>query len=88
MRHNFDIILPGNGWLFSKLNKTCCSLVNFCCNKGGGRSAKLVRPFEESLEQTIIGPTKILKIEDFDHKFQNFCSDQGRSGRTASADPV
>ena len=31
MGHNFDIILPGNGWFSSKLNKTCCSLVNFCC---------------------------------------------------------
>ena len=28
---NFDIILPGNGWFSSKLNKTYCSLVNFCC---------------------------------------------------------
>ena len=31
MGHNFDVILPGNGWLSSKLNKTYCSLVNFCC---------------------------------------------------------
>ena len=31
MGHNFDIILPGNGWLFSNLNKTHCSLVNFYC---------------------------------------------------------
>ena len=31
MGHNFDIILPGNGWFSSKLNKTYCSLVNFCC---------------------------------------------------------
>ena len=30
MGHNFDVILPGNGWLSSKLNKTYCSLVNFC----------------------------------------------------------
>ena len=29
--HNFDIILPGNGWFPSKLNKTYCSLVNFNC---------------------------------------------------------
>ena len=29
--HNCDIILPGNGWFSSKLNKTCCSLVNFYC---------------------------------------------------------
>ena len=28
MGHNFDIILSGNE---SKLNKTYCSLVNFCC---------------------------------------------------------
>ena len=27
MGHNFDIILPGNGWFSSKLNKTYCSLV-------------------------------------------------------------
>ena len=31
MGHNFDIILPGNGWFSSELNKTCCSLVSFCC---------------------------------------------------------
>ena len=31
MGHNFDIILPGNGWFSSKLNKTYCSSVNFCC---------------------------------------------------------
>ena len=29
MGHNFDIILPGNGWFSAKLNKTYCSLVNF-----------------------------------------------------------
>ena len=28
MGHSFDIILPGNGWFSSKLNKTYCSLVN------------------------------------------------------------
>ena len=31
MGHNFDIILPGNGWFSSKLNKTYYSLVNFYC---------------------------------------------------------
>ena len=31
MGHNFDIILPGNGWFSSKLNKTYCILVNFYC---------------------------------------------------------
>ena len=31
MGHNFYIILPGNGWFSSKLNKTYCSLVNFYC---------------------------------------------------------
>ena len=31
MGHNFDIILPGNGWFSSKLNKNYCSLVNFYC---------------------------------------------------------
>ena len=31
MEHNFDIILPGNGWFLSKLNKTCYSLVNSYC---------------------------------------------------------
>ena len=31
MGHNFDIILPGNGWFSSKLSKTYCSLVNFYC---------------------------------------------------------
>ena len=29
--HNFDIILPGNGWFSSKLNKNYCSLANFYC---------------------------------------------------------
>ena len=31
MGHNFDIILPGNGWFSSELNKTYCNLVNFYC---------------------------------------------------------
>ena len=31
MGHNFDIILPGNGWFSSKLNKAYCSFVNFYC---------------------------------------------------------
>ena len=31
MGHNFDMILPGNGWFSSKLNKTYCSLVKFYC---------------------------------------------------------
>ena len=31
MGHNFDVILPGNGWFSSKLNKNYCTLVNFCC---------------------------------------------------------
>ena len=30
--------------------------------RGGGRSARLVRPFEKNLDHTIIGPTKILQI--------------------------
>ena len=55
---------------------------------GGGRSARLVRSFQKSLDQTIIGPTKILKISDFDCKWQNFWSNQGRSGPTASAVPT
>ena len=31
-------------------------------SRGGGRSARLVRPFEKNLDHTIIGPTKILQI--------------------------
>ena len=31
MGHNLEIILPGNGWFSSKLNKTNCSLVIFYC---------------------------------------------------------
>ena len=31
-------------------------------NRGGGRSPRLVRPLEKNLDQTIIGPTKMLKI--------------------------
>ena len=27
MGHNFDILLPGNGWFSSKLNKTYCIVV-------------------------------------------------------------
>ena len=33
MGHNFDIILPEDGWFSSKLNKTYCNLVNFYCKK-------------------------------------------------------
>ena len=54
---------------------------------GGGRSARLVRPSEESSNLTIIGPAKTLKTQGFDHKWQDFWSDQGRSGRTGSAGP-
>ena len=54
---------------------------------GGGRSPKLVRPSDESINLTIIGPTKTLKIQGFDHKWQDFWFDQGRSGRTGSAGP-
>ena len=31
MGHNFDIILPGNGWFPFKLTETYCSLANFYC---------------------------------------------------------
>ena len=34
MGNNFHIILPGNGWFSSKLNKTYCILVNFYCKWG------------------------------------------------------
>ena len=30
-------------------------------NGGGGRSTRLVRPFEKKLNQTFIGPTRTLK---------------------------
>ena len=55
--------------------------------RGGGRSVRLVRPSEESLNLTVIGPTKTLKIQGFVYKLQDFWSDQGRSGRTGSAGP-
>ena len=55
---------------------------------GGGRSARLVRSFEKNLNLTIIGPTKTLKIQGYDHELQDFWSDQGRSGRTGSAGPT
>ena len=32
MGHNFDIILPGNGWFSSKLIRTYCSLVQTIAN--------------------------------------------------------
>ena len=35
--------------------------------RGGGRSTRLVRPFEKKLNLTIIGPTIILKIQGVDH---------------------
>ena len=47
----------------------------------------MVRPSDESINLTITGPTKTLKIQGFDHKWQDFWSDQGRSGRTSSAGP-
>ena len=34
-------------------------------DRGGRRNARLVRPFEKNLNLTIIGPTRILKIQDF-----------------------
>ena len=58
-----------------------------CSFRGGGRSPRLVRPSEESINLTIIGQTKTLKIQGFDHKWQDFWSDHGRSGRTGSAGP-
>ena len=36
--------------------------------RGGGRSTRLVRPFKKNLNLTIIGPTRTLKIQGFDHK--------------------
>ena len=56
-------------------------------NRGGGRSTRLVRPFKKNLNLTIIGPTRTLKIQGFDHKYKDFWSDQGRTGRTGSAGP-
>ena len=47
----------------------------------------MVRPSDESINLTISGPTKTLKIQGFDHKWQDFWSDQGRNGRTVSAGP-
>ena len=52
---------------------------------GGGRSARLVRPFEKNLNLTIIGPTKTLKIQGYDHELQDFWSDQGRTGSAGPA---
>ena len=48
----------------------------------------MVRPSDESINLTIIGPTKTLKIQSFDYKWQDYWSDQGRSGRTGSAGPA
>ena len=56
-------------------------------SRGGGRSARLVRPSEESITLTIIGLTTTLKTQRFDHKWQDFWSDQGWSGQTGSAGP-
>ena len=47
----------------------------------------MVQPFEKNLDHTIIDLTNILNIQDFDHKWQNFWSDQGRSVWTTSAGP-
>ena len=56
-------------------------------DRGGERSARLVQPFEKSLDRAIGGPTNILNIQGFVLKWQNFWSDQFRSGRTSSAGP-
>ena len=36
--------------------------------RSGGRRSRLVRPFEKNLNLTIIGPTRTLKLQGFDHK--------------------
>ena len=40
--------------------------------RGGGRSARLVQPFEKNLNLTIIGPTRTQKIQGFDNKRTRF----------------
>ena len=74
---------PKSTWDSIEGNK----LIEGTIHKVGGRSARLVRPFEKNLNLTIIGLTKTLKIQGYDHELQDFWSDQGRCGRTCSAGP-
>ena len=59
--------------LFECLRHNLLSLqqVQLAC-RGGGRSTRLVRPFKKNLNLTIIGPTRTLKIQGFDHKYKDF----------------
>ena len=51
----------------------CSSRMNSYLNdRGGEKSARLVRPFEKNLNLTIIGPTRSLKIQGFDISYKNF----------------
>ena len=52
MGHNFDIILPGNGWFSSKLNKTYCILVNLA-------SCSIVNSLRMGLFLFIDGPALV-----------------------------
>ena len=69
-----------NGWTGYLISKSLTRM-------GGAGSLRLVQPLEKNLDQTIIVPSKSLKIEAFDRKWQNFWSDQGLSGQTAPAGP-
>ena len=72
--------------MFSKIKRF--TFTEWFHHKGGGRSSRLVRPFEKNLNLTIIGPTRTVKLQGFDHKYQDFWSDQGWSGRTGSSGPA
>ena len=48
-------------------------------------STRLVRPFKKNLNLTIIGPTRTLKIQGFDHKYKDLWSDQGLTGSAGPA---
>ena len=63
------------GWILSgRFGKRACNesnasmLIFSCPSRGGGRSTRLVRRFKKNLNLTIIGPTRTLKIQGFDHK--------------------
>ena len=56
--------------------------------RGGGGSARLKLFSNGRTNLTVNGPARTLKIQGFDHKSQDFWSDQGRSGRTDPSGPV
>ena len=53
------------------LFKSKGSVENYMTDHGRRTEGKIVRPFEKNLNLTIIGPTRTLKIQCFDHLWQS-----------------